>query len=516
MLSRDSRPKVLVMVRTHLDSLEQYQRRVGRASEPNLNSTSALSFLYVTEMDPSATAISALRPEERPFRMFLEEFIVASAPPQRNRTPWSWQYVDSSIFFSSAIHDLQAGSLVLLESASMFKANNRDSMLKDDTIECDRSDNWMLSSPRLWRLLNHSQPLIIVLNSDGFCEVSWPRTTHHLLYRNTWSSALHQEWLASQEAERINGPSAAWLRSIPFGVTLLGTRHSSAQREIRAISIRPILFNFRGTLSSSKPSRYQLFLATRRQAISVKLEALAANIVGHLPPHPSGVGRYLLDFKGDETGIPQDYYSAKVISYVELLSSSIFTISPPGDVWEAYRTYEAIEAGSIPVIADNSSYKGCAAPALHMLKTIPGVVPVRDWDELPTVLEQASRQITLRQLLLLQWFAHEKRTVRDELLEAAALMRGRLWRAQTACNIVPLLPHEISRQQEVLSGIWRRPQASVDDPWEPGNYFSHQKAISFHGTSGSCSKGGHFSEKCLTPACNPQIARQFICHEARP
>ena len=53
-----------------------------------------------------------------------------------------------------------------------------DETLRDNYIWADKSDNWMYSSPRLWALLNHSVPLVVVVNGDGSCEFPWLRTSH--------------------------------------------------------------------------------------------------------------------------------------------------------------------------------------------------------------------------------------------------------------------------------------------------------------------------------------------------
>ena len=40
-------------------------------------------------------------------------------------------------------------------------------------------------------------------------------------------------------------------------------------------------------------------------------------------------------------------------------------------------------------LVNNDSYKGCVAPAAHMIATIPGVVTVHSWDKLPIKLADA-------------------------------------------------------------------------------------------------------------------------------
>jgi len=178
-----------------------------------------------------------------------------------------------------------------------------------------------------------------------------------------------------------------------------------------ALGNQTILLSFRGSIAYRKPSRAHLMAATRQQGWNDRLQAVAGRLLGHLPRHASGIGRYLVEFKGEGTGISwtKPYPSERKISYLELLRASVFTLSPPGDLWESYRTYEAIEMGSIPVIITNVSYKGCTRPAAHVLATIPGIVAVGDWTDLPAALDAAAKDTEARREAMLRWLATEKR-----------------------------------------------------------------------------------------------------------
>ena len=67
---------------------------------------------------------------------------------------------------------------------------------------------------------------------------------------------------------------------------------------------------------------------------------------------------------------------------------SVFTLSPPGDLYEAFRTWEAIEAGSIPVLVDTPGvYKACDRPSVHHFWEEPFALQLGSWDELPAALE---------------------------------------------------------------------------------------------------------------------------------
>lgn len=468
-----------------------------------------------------------LQPEELPFIRFFEAFIKAGDPAGTAPSPpWSWQIVDQGDFFSSTLPTLTAGSVVVLDSAAVLKANASDQTLRDDHIPCERSEDWLRSSPRLWALLNHSEPLVIVLHSDGECEIPWPRTTHHLMYRDVWCDSTHQEWEASQAAEAAAGPTAAWLRSIPFGVAL---DLEIAAEEVRPAAARPLLASFRGSLGVAKPSRGVLLDASKNAALRAVLDTVAEATVGHVPAHPSGVGRYVIEAKGGSTGVQLDepYPSERAISYLELLRASVFTLSPPGDLWEAYRTYEAIAAGSIPIVVANATYKGCNNPAVHMLATIPGVVAVRDWADLPQALAMAAANATARQASMMAWLRRTKRATREGLLDVVNRMRAasyaaprRLgsvsvgaWRPKSSCHIVPLAPHTVAAQHRALQAYWRKRQPLVDSPWGSGawSYLGHIVAKPFRGHGGMCEGEGSFEEKCLTGACNPPLIEEFVC-----
>jgi hypothetical protein len=415
-----------------------------------------------------------------------------------------------------------------------------------------RVDQWVASkdilrsSPLQWLLLNHSEPLIVLLHSDNFCRLRWPRTTHHLLYRDVWCDQYQHEWYASRAAEHGRDPSAAWLRSMPFGIGYDGGLEA-LEAEMRPASERPLLVSFRGTLTFRKPSREQLMLAGSDASLTAELQSVADRVVGRVPAHPSGVGRVLLETKRELTegkraaclapvglaptartppcrrrpcghaashvrptlsrvALAADA-SASTITYLELLRSSVFTLSPPGDLWEAYRTYEAIAAGSIPVVVANASYKGCTNPAAHLLATVPGLVVVRSWDELPAALASAAVHMSWRQTAMLTWFANEKRTLYRELVGAAAQMRSaRSWRARTACSALPLAHLAVVQQHRALSTYWRTTaQPFVDDVWNGTLPFGPRylpKRLDEEGVA---------LEPCLTTTCSPPLVERLAC-----
>eukprot|EP00966_Prymnesium_polylepis_P161200 3725121-Prymnesium_polylepis.1 len=387
-----------------------------------------------------------------------------------------------------------------------------------------RETDPILSWPRLWALLNHSEPLILMIHADGECAIRWPRTTHHVVYVDTWCERAHGEWLASQRAEDGATPGV-WptLRSFPFGTSYGGSSLDELGAERRPASERQLLFSFRGSVTYRKPSRKDLRDAMLRHADA--FVELAERTMAHVAAHPSGVGRYLVEMKGDWMPLPftAPYPSSGAISYLELLRASVFSISPPADLWESYRNYEAIEAGSIPVVADNESYHLCGRPALHMLETIPGVVAVGSWDELPRRLARLMSnlsEVDARQQAMLQWLDAEKATARRRVLATAAAMRARRWAPRTTCVATPLSPQQVAEQHRQMADYWRRPQRFVDNFWRGGGgkgfVTPDLSTPPFVGPRSWCERADEtgsedFTEDCFSETCMPPLIAAFTC-----
>lgn len=457
---------------------------------------------------------------------FLAEFTAAgglSGEGSSNHQLWSWRHVDAQHFFSDVqAGALPAGSVVFLDSAAVFKADPRNSTMGDDGIDGSSALVWALRSPRLWALLNHPEPLIIFFHQDNNCEFDWPRTTHHVVYRTVWCDRYHREWRVSQAAERWEGPQAGWLRSVPFGINfnLREGGMATLGAHILPATQRRLLCSFRGSLSNVKPSRKLLVEAAQDATVRAKLEAVAAKFVGHTPPHPSGIGRLLIETRIDPFPYSK-YPTSDRITYLELLRESVFSISPPGDLWEAYRTYEAIEAGSIPVVAANETYKKCSHPERHLLETVPGAVAVHTWEELPYVLAFAAQTMSQRQKAMLGWLREEKQRTHDELLQTAALMSlgNGSWRDKTMCSLDPLQPKLLATQRTGLASYWRNSDGQPYKPtsWTTQVYLATYEAKRLKGQGGMCetvkAQGEEdFSEsQCFTEVCHPPLVQDLAC-----
>lgn len=100
-----------------------------------------------------------------------------------------------TFFLGGGLSKLAAGSVLLVSS---YDLEDREI---EKEVAVDYAQNRLLNEPRLWVLLNNSQPLIVINTDGGACSLDWPRTTHHILYRTTWSRQWQQEWVASQAFE---------------------------------------------------------------------------------------------------------------------------------------------------------------------------------------------------------------------------------------------------------------------------------------------------------------------------
>eukprot|EP00322_Chrysochromulina_rotalis_P000658 CAMPEP_0115880548 /NCGR_PEP_ID=MMETSP0287-20121206/27939_1 /TAXON_ID=412157 /ORGANISM="Chrysochromulina rotalis, Strain UIO044" /LENGTH=938 /DNA_ID=CAMNT_0003336385 /DNA_START=211 /DNA_END=3023 /DNA_ORIENTATION=+ len=416
------------------------------------------------------------------------------------------QIMAALLFSKQKINQVQAGS-VLLVSRYNLQEGDREPVGQDLILE----------SPRLWMLLSHRKPLIIILFDDEYCQMPWLNTAHHVLYRTTWNAGWHNEWLSSLLSEDNTEPIRwPWLRSFPFGTSYDDGHLSELSAERRPANKRRVLFNFRGSTTYRKPYRTQLRSYITQNVQDLK--AVANRLMAHVPLHPSGVGRYVLDvYERDSSS-----QTRTKITYLELLRDSIFTLSPPGDVWESYRTMEAIEAGSIPIVFVVAEYKWCTEPASHSIATMNGIIPLQNWSELIPVLVRELRNhsaLISKQQGMLSWLAQHKTVIRVQLAETSRRMlasregvRASLWRPATACKTTPIAPHELAQQQVAISSHWRKAQAFTDSPWELGWVDHPTDARSFIDRGGFCSStSDDFREICLSPACAPPLIADFSC-----
>lgn len=102
--------------------------------------------------------------------------------------------------------------------------------------------------------------------------------------------------------------------------------------------------------------------------------------------------------------------------YVEILLNSTFTLSPQGHNAECFRIYEAIEAGSIPIIVLGEEYYNhpCKNSLHRLINSGFPAVFLDKWDDLfPTLdlMMQNTIEIDKRQRTLIQWYSNFMRSI---------------------------------------------------------------------------------------------------------
>lgn len=424
-----------------------------------------------------------------------------------------FKYLGAADFFAAGnIDTLKAGSMVMLTPNALLHS-------EDNTLRHDLDRDVLRRSPRLWSLLNHSNPLLIFLSCDVSCsteDISGAiNTTHHVLYRNTWSGPLHAMW------EEQQGSPYASLRDYTYG-----TQYDSGSLSKEGLSApsppaneRPLLFSFRGTYNEDKPSR--LLLRTAEQANRAEWQATAEALMSGSDSASTIYGRYIIDMKDELDQYDASY--ATDYDYLDLLHDSVFSLSPNGHLWESFRTFEAIEAGSIPVVVDNATYRGCSRPAAHMLARMPFVVSVQTWEELPSVLMRVASNfsdVLARQQQMRDWLQSDKASFRSGLLNLSRSMKAGNWRPRTRCTLIPLTPETLQTHQDSLRKYWRQPQPAVsDDPiWgDLGWPLSRSTPVgrAFLGRDGFCSSGSEdFEEDCLSNSCGLPLIESLRCADA--
>ncbi|KAK7084249.1 Ribitol-5-phosphate xylosyltransferase 1 [Halocaridina rubra] len=107
--------------------------------------------------------------------------------------------------------------------------------------------------------------------------------------------------------------------------------------------------------------------------------------------------------------------------YVQSLLQSDLTLCPVGKNAETYRVYEALSAGSTPVIEDISTKGNCDNNAWRLLKKHgPPVIWIKAWEQLPKILSKERRYSkqykALRRLRVSQWYEWFKLKMRDKFI----------------------------------------------------------------------------------------------------
>jgi hypothetical protein len=294
---------------------------------------------------------------------------------------------------------------------------------------------------------------------------------------------------------------------------------------------REVLFSFIGTIGYRKPDRDEL--ADAIHAKKAIIESAARRFVAHRP-RGSSLPPYVFDAANPAAVATSN--ASEQLPYEQMLHESVFTIAPAGDMWDSYRTWEAIHAGSIPIVhAPNGTAKGCDQPAAHFLQTMPGAVSVNSWAELPALLERLvsdEEGMATRQRTLLAALDAQRETTRTTLLQTVSAMRASKadasrWRPRTACTTTPLSEQQIAAYYAELGEYWRQPQPFVDSrdrsdiagsARQVMTHLEGQRAPEHwvgreddYVRPNETLSARDLRERCMTAGCSPPLVADFRC-----
>lgn len=111
------------------------------------------------------------------------------------------------------------------------------------------------------------------------------------------------------------------------------------------------------------------------------------------------------------------------ISYRHILQNSVFTLAPWGNNAESLRLYEALEAGSIPIVQrGNTSDPATSLLFLNAVNHRPVPFPViGDWEQVANIMQSLSLSELLRmQSMSVQWWHETKMTMQLNVANSIA------------------------------------------------------------------------------------------------
>lgn len=417
---------------------------------------------------PDGTSVRNVdEPSELRYARYLCDYLGFS--PSRMRTMSAHSLLEGK---SPNIHLLPAGSIVILSHRGLASPRLQQG-----------------PSRRLLALLNATAPLVVVLTASGDCTLEWPSNgdTHHLLYRTSWNQRWHEEWRASRDAERTVGRTSGWLRELPYGMSYAPgkpTIDELGRGLARGVGERPLLFTFRGA-SRRKLADDEVHLEAADKLVAAfrdNRERIAAAVDYYVQwsdyqsaqrtnsslEHSSGASSEASseastetsseassdaspDAKAESSRVNTSFVfetwdedartiPAERLPYARRLTESVLTLCPVNGPRDLYRPWEALHAGSIPVVvAPRGVSVGCDEE--HLLHTTPGAIMIRDWSLLADALDEAMddpNQLVERQRLLVMAFKSRRGIDRQELLQTVSDMQARQinasrWRPSTRC-----------------------------------------------------------------------------------
>lgn len=190
--------------------------------------------------------------------------------------------------------------------------------------------------------------------------------------------------------------------------------------EIVTSSQRKYLFNFIAALSTSS-DRLSL-----KSTLDNMDQIADGNEESVLPSR--GFIHVIEEWAQDPTNENNPYLSTE--EYRTIVLESAFTLCPSGHNPESFRIFEALEAGSIPIIARNDVYKGhaCRNSLRPLLDSGAPIVVLNDWSELPEYLLEVhsnTAMVAQMQTRALLWYHDYFRRVASDFESVMDWMRVR-------------------------------------------------------------------------------------------
>ena len=211
----------------------------------------------------------------------------------------------------------------------------------------------------------------------------------------------------------------------------LGPQHTFRpvnQGEILPLAERRHLFNCIAALSTSKSRRYLNMVLT--EADSLRIWENLKNFTWI-----SGKDNIIVAPPKFQNSTNRDDGNSKYLSaeeYRTTLLQSVFTLCPGGHNPESYRIFEAIEAGSIPIVARDAEYRrhSCGDAFAPIIKSGAPLVFVDDWVMLYNEIRnlvKSPEMLAERQRRLREWYEGFMRGVAarvEDLLDSRLKNRG--------------------------------------------------------------------------------------------
>lgn len=395
------------------------------------------------------------------------------------------------IGFQHLLPRLKAGSVVMVDESMLpYKTNGifPGSSSWGGTPRYSRVIHTGQLYSHFWKnVIEHPTPLTILLHCDWGNTIKLPDNMPHTVLRNAWDSSFGTATVVGDGSRTSESTRNKSTFMAPFGTQYKPAKDLAAKAvEAKPWKQRDLLFTFRGTLTDAKPTRTvldQVVIETRSY-----LDLVAQRLL---------VGGAL------------DFQHSDPRSYLDVLASSVFTLCPMGDLWESYRIYEAAELGSIPIVEDPAEFYSWAHPAQGVKDMGAPFIFVKDWTELPTVLNELAadpERITRLQKKLKSWLARFEKDTLDGLVHLWKNPRRFKKRAHR-CSYLPWSPNEQQALDEAATryfGPW-----GMDEPPLP----KVRSKMNWMGVLPPREPSN--AAACRDPQCAPPLWKSIECSQAR-